>query len=64
MGARKYPIYFEYWTWYLKSERSELEWDIMFNTRNKSGYFQAPMYFSVYYIKDSLWKAIIFTEKR
>ena len=34
---------------------SQNELDIMFNARNKSGiYFQASMYFSVYYIKDSL----------
>jgi hypothetical protein len=38
------------------------EWDIMFNTRNK--YSISKQYFSVYYMKDSLWKATIFTEKR
>jgi hypothetical protein len=28
MGARKYQIYLECWTWYLKSERSQRVYDI------------------------------------
>jgi hypothetical protein len=39
-------------TWVLGNTRfiSRVEHDIMFNTRNKSGIFRAPMYYSLFII--------------
>ena len=62
MGARKYRIYFECCEDDVSRVWQRTSQNIMFNTRNKSGIFQASMHFSVYYISYSLYTSMKYPE--